>query len=64
MAASERYQVLVVGSGEAGKYLAWTLSKAGQRTALVERSMVGGFTHPTAAEGLTALLADVGMTQP
>jgi flavin-dependent dehydrogenase len=38
MAASERYQVLVVGSGEAGKYLAWTLSKAGQRTALVERS--------------------------
>ena len=34
--------VVVIGSGEAGKYLAWTLSKAGQRTVLIERSMVGG----------------------
>ena len=42
MAAMERYEVLVVGSGEAGKYLAWTLSKAGQHTALVERAMIGG----------------------
>ena len=24
----ERYQILVVGSGEAGKYLAWTMAKA------------------------------------
>ena len=38
----DRYDLAVVGSGEAGKYLAWTLSKAGHRTALVERSMVGG----------------------
>jgi pyruvate/2-oxoglutarate dehydrogenase complex dihydrolipoamide dehydrogenase (E3) component len=42
MAASDRYALAVVGSGEAGKYLAWTLSKGGHRTALVERSMVGG----------------------
>jgi pyruvate/2-oxoglutarate dehydrogenase complex dihydrolipoamide dehydrogenase (E3) component len=39
---TERYEVFVVGSGEAGKYLAWTLAKTGQRTALVERRMVGG----------------------
>jgi pyruvate/2-oxoglutarate dehydrogenase complex dihydrolipoamide dehydrogenase (E3) component len=42
MSPIDRYDVAVVGSGEAGKYLAWTLSKAGHRTALVERSMVGG----------------------
>ena len=32
MPAIDRYDVVVVGSGEAGKYLAWTLSKAGHRT--------------------------------
>lgn len=42
MSVSDRYDLAVVGSGEAGKYLAWTLSRAGHRTALVERSMVGG----------------------
>ena len=42
MLAIDRYDTLVVGSGEAGKYLAWTLSKAGSRTALIERRMVGG----------------------
>jgi pyruvate/2-oxoglutarate dehydrogenase complex dihydrolipoamide dehydrogenase (E3) component len=42
MTATEQYDVLVIGSGEAGKYLAWTLSKEGHRTALVERKMVGG----------------------
>ena len=42
MSAIDHYDLAVVGSGEAGKYLAWTLSKAGHRTALVERSMVGG----------------------
>lgn len=38
----DRYDVLVIGSGEAGKYLAWSLSKQGHRTAVVERAMVGG----------------------
>ena len=42
MSTTARYNVLVIGSGEAGKYLAWTLSKAGNRTALIERQMVGG----------------------
>jgi pyruvate/2-oxoglutarate dehydrogenase complex dihydrolipoamide dehydrogenase (E3) component len=119
MSTADHYDVLVIGSGEAGKYLAWTLSKDGHRTALVERKLVGGscpnvaclpskniihaakvasyaaraasfgvfgaeaselmavvqtamlgqlpftalrdalFTHPTAAEGLTVLLATV-----
>jgi pyruvate/2-oxoglutarate dehydrogenase complex dihydrolipoamide dehydrogenase (E3) component len=42
MSSTEQYDVVVVGSGEAGKYLAWTLSKEGHRTALIERKLVGG----------------------
>src|SRR5438067_11426063 len=38
----EHVQNLVIGSGVAGKILAWTLAKQGQKTAVVERSMVGG----------------------
>src|SRR5438093_1374054 len=40
--AVEHYRNLVIGSGEAGKYLAWNLAKMGQKTAVIERSMVGG----------------------
>lgn len=42
MSTTAHYNVLVIGSGEAGKYLAWTLSQGGHRTALIERKMVGG----------------------
>src|SRR4029077_10910283 len=38
----EHYQNLVIGSGVAGKILAWTLASQGQKTVVVERSMVGG----------------------
>ena len=38
----DHYEILVIGSGEAGKYLAWTMAKAGRRTALIERKLVGG----------------------
>ena len=38
----EHVQNLVIGSGVAGKILAWTLAKQGQKTVVVERSMVGG----------------------
>lgn len=33
---------LVLGSGEAGKYIAWTLAKAGRRVVVIERELVGG----------------------
>jgi hypothetical protein len=39
---SDRYEVLVIGSGEAGKYMAWTMAKTGHRTAVIERKLVGG----------------------
>jgi pyruvate/2-oxoglutarate dehydrogenase complex dihydrolipoamide dehydrogenase (E3) component len=42
MATLEEYDVVVLGSGEAGKYLAWTLASKGERTAVVEHRWVGG----------------------
>jgi len=42
IATSDEYDFLVLGSGEAGKYLAWTLAKQGQRVAVIERKYVGG----------------------
>jgi pyruvate/2-oxoglutarate dehydrogenase complex dihydrolipoamide dehydrogenase (E3) component len=38
----EHCQNLVIGSGVGGKLLGWTLAKRGQKTVVVERSMVGG----------------------
>ena len=38
----EEYDVVVLGSGEAGKYIAWTMAKEGKRTVLIERKYVGG----------------------
>src|SRR6516165_8809116 len=38
----ERYDILVIGSGEAGKHLTWTVAQAGHRTAVVERKYIGG----------------------
>jgi pyruvate/2-oxoglutarate dehydrogenase complex dihydrolipoamide dehydrogenase (E3) component len=38
----EHFQNLVIGSGVAGKLLGWILASQGQKTVVVERSMVGG----------------------
>src|SRR4051812_29385835 len=38
----EEYDVVVLGSGEAGKYLAWTLAKQGMRAIVIERKYIGG----------------------
>ena len=38
----ESYNTLVLGSGEAGKYLAWHLASQGKRVAVIERRYVGG----------------------
>jgi pyruvate/2-oxoglutarate dehydrogenase complex dihydrolipoamide dehydrogenase (E3) component len=42
MAEPQEYDVVVLGSGEAGGYLAWTLASEGKRAALVERKYLGG----------------------
>src|SRR5262249_36350419 len=38
----EHVENLIIGSGVAGKILAWTLASQGQKTVVVERAMVGG----------------------
>ena len=38
----DNYDILVIGSGEADKYLVWTLAKAGHRSVMVERKLIGG----------------------
>ena len=42
MSQPEGYDVVVLGSGAAGKLLAWALASRGRRTAVVERRYVGG----------------------
>jgi pyruvate/2-oxoglutarate dehydrogenase complex dihydrolipoamide dehydrogenase (E3) component len=42
MSQPDRYEVLILGSGEAGKYLAWHMARSGHRTAVVERRWIGG----------------------
>ena len=34
--------LVVIGSGEGGKYLAWTMARRGWQVALVERKLIGG----------------------
>jgi pyruvate/2-oxoglutarate dehydrogenase complex dihydrolipoamide dehydrogenase (E3) component len=38
----EAYDLIVLGSGEAGKYLAWTLAKKGKKCVVIERKWIGG----------------------
>jgi pyruvate/2-oxoglutarate dehydrogenase complex dihydrolipoamide dehydrogenase (E3) component len=42
MPQRERFDVVVLGSGQGGKQLAWSLGKSGKKVAVVERRWVGG----------------------
>ena len=42
MPQSERFEILILGSGAGGKLLAWHMARAGRRTAVVERRWIGG----------------------
>ena len=42
MSDKQQFELLIVGSGEAGKNLAWAMAKVGRRTAVVERKLIGG----------------------
>jgi pyruvate/2-oxoglutarate dehydrogenase complex dihydrolipoamide dehydrogenase (E3) component len=42
MSQPEQFEVLIFGSGKAGKLLAWHMARSGRRTAVVERRWIGG----------------------
>jgi pyruvate/2-oxoglutarate dehydrogenase complex dihydrolipoamide dehydrogenase (E3) component len=42
MATPEQHDAIIIGSGEAGKYMAWTLGAQGQRVVAVEDKRIGG----------------------
>src|SRR5246500_983094 len=42
MSAPEKYDVIVLGGGTAGKVIAWTLARQGRRPGVVDRKYVGG----------------------
>jgi pyruvate/2-oxoglutarate dehydrogenase complex dihydrolipoamide dehydrogenase (E3) component len=42
MAKTEQFDVVILGSGQGGKLLAWELGRAGKKVAVVERRWVGG----------------------
>jgi pyruvate/2-oxoglutarate dehydrogenase complex dihydrolipoamide dehydrogenase (E3) component len=64
MPQSDRYQCLVLGSGNGGMILAWHLARSGKRTAVVERRYIGGSCHnvnclPSKNEIWSAKVADL-----
>jgi pyruvate/2-oxoglutarate dehydrogenase complex dihydrolipoamide dehydrogenase (E3) component len=42
VAEPQHFDVLILGSGQGGKLLAWHMAQSGRRTAVVERRWVGG----------------------
>src|SRR6201992_1481185 len=42
MPQTEHFDVVILGSGQGGKLLAWHLAKSGKTVAVVERRWVGG----------------------
>ena len=51
---------LIIGTGEAGKWLAWTLGKQGQKCIAVERGLLGGACPNVAClPSKTSLIAQI-----
>ena len=42
MSQIEKFDVVIIGSGQGGKLLAWHLGRSGKKVAVVERRWVGG----------------------
>jgi pyruvate/2-oxoglutarate dehydrogenase complex dihydrolipoamide dehydrogenase (E3) component len=39
---TQQYEIVIVGTGEGSKFLAWTLARQGWRVAVIERKYIGG----------------------
>src|SRR5579862_8796021 len=60
----ELFEVVVIGSGFAGKFVAWEMASSGRRTAAIERKYLGGSCPninclPSKNEIASAKIADV-----
>jgi pyruvate/2-oxoglutarate dehydrogenase complex dihydrolipoamide dehydrogenase (E3) component len=42
MSAAERVENVILGGGAAGKLISWDLARAGRRTVVIERGLIGG----------------------
>src|SRR5258705_10125696 len=42
MSQAEQFHIVILGSGQGGKLLAWHLGRSGKKVAVVERRWVGG----------------------
>jgi len=42
ISSPKQYDIIVLGSGEGSKYIAWTLAKQGKHVAVIERKYIGG----------------------
>lgn len=42
VSGAKEYDLVVLGSGEGSKFIAWTLAKQGKRVAVIERRYIGG----------------------
>jgi pyruvate/2-oxoglutarate dehydrogenase complex dihydrolipoamide dehydrogenase (E3) component len=38
----QHYDIVIIGSGEGGKYLAWTMARQGKKVVVIERKYIGG----------------------
>ena len=38
----QHYDLVIIGSGEGGKYLAWTMARQGKKVVVIERKYIGG----------------------
>lgn len=42
ISGTAEYDIVVLGSGEGGKFIAWTMARKGMRVAVIERKYIGG----------------------
>jgi hypothetical protein len=57
---TEDYDLVILGSGEGSKFLAWTHARKGNRVAVIERTYIGGF-HSSKVVALARRGAEFGV---
>jgi pyruvate/2-oxoglutarate dehydrogenase complex dihydrolipoamide dehydrogenase (E3) component len=60
---TERFDAIIVGAGQAGPPLAWRLTSAGQRVAIIERKLIGGTCVNTGCIPTKTLVASAHAAQ-